>query len=667
MAFSQNVSAADDAVVFDTSPGSELHIVRGLSEVPDRNGVLALRGMELPKYTSGLLFTGSKYYKAGNRYWPFAFTPETTKQLKEDYDGVYLLLKLTDGQYLAIVPIQGRQAHTVIEVEDGVPHLVFAHLGKARLTGDFALCASAVDADPYAAGYRAWSLAMETNDYGRMRGEKDYFEAFKYLGWCSWEGFHKGITEEIILNVISGIGESGVPVTWVLLDDGHSAFSKGISPNEKFPNGYTKIKAAIDGSPVKWMGLWYSSLGVQKGGIEFPSDLGEFADYMTPQMGDGWRVAPKPTKEAMEKWWEYMLARGAGEADFVKIDFIKDIHNIYAGIQNSSHITEKREYSSVTQLCVWYREAMEEALNERGIGLMNCNGNNSPNLFFARYSNSTRCSEDYKVNRLPSAINHIYHSYHDVLWQGHIYWGDHDMFHSNDKFAGEIMAVTKAMSGGPVYLSDKPEEFEPNNIRPLCDRDGRLLRPVAPAIPSEDSLFLTPGEPALFKAFAPLSDGSVTVHVMNLREEEAELTTMIDAKDYAQGGGMVQPYLGLWEAPEEGLVVYDVLAGKGVKLDGAHEVALSKPLEHALLQLTPIDDGWALIGRADKYLCAAAGETLSCDEATLRIRLIESGPFVVYSANGAPRSSGIEFEYLGAGFYRASVEIGPERVIEITR
>ncbi len=659
---------AEDKIEVASSVGAGLEVLEGFSASPDSDGVLGVFELSLPEYVNGLLFTGSRFYKAGNRYFPVPFTPETAGVFKPDNDGVFLLLELKGGNYLAVVPCANELAHTVIEGEGGVFKLRLANLGSARLEGDVPLFAWGVDANAYAASYKAWAKAFEGNDYGRMRGQKEYHDIFKHLGWCSWESYHKNISEETILDTIRGIKTSGMPVKWVLLDDGHSARTGGVSPNEKFPNAYTKIRGAIDGDPVQWMGLWYSSLGVQRDGVKYPADFGEFSDYMIPQAGEGWGAVPKPTEEAMGKWWEYMFARGAEESDFLKVDFIKDIHNLYAGVVNGKPISDTYQYPSVTQLCVWYRKAMEEAIEERGLGLMNCNGNNWPNLFFARYSSVTRCSEDYKKNNLKSAINHIYHSYHDVLWQGQVYWGDHDMFHSNDEFAGEIMAVTKAMSGAPVYLSDKPEDFEPTNILPLCYEDGRLPRPLAPAVVSSDSLFFEPGVGGLYKAFAPLNDGSVAIHVMNLSDGEQRIRGNVKRSDYIQAGGMIQPWAGRWKMPEEGLVVYDVLAGTGSKFGGKHKVELNKPLAHRLLQLSPIRDGWAFIGRTDKYLCAATGRVLSSTESEFRIELEETGPFAIYSAKGVPQAKGIVFHAIGDGLYKAEIPIGDlKRKIVITR
>ena len=46
-----------------------------------------------------------------------------------------------------------------------------------------------------------------------------------------------------------------------------------------------------------------------------------------------------------------------------------------------------------------------------------------------------------------------------------------------------IRDSSKAISGGPVYLSDAPGDFIKENIFPLIDKQGKLFRPEAPAVP----------------------------------------------------------------------------------------------------------------------------------------------------------------------------------------
>ena len=87
-----------------------------------------------------------------------------------------------------------------------------------------------------------------------------------------------------------------------------------------------------------------------------------------------------------------------------------------------------------------------------------------------------------------------------------------------------------------------------------------------------------------------------------------------------------------------------------------------------LLQLSPIVDGWSIIGRTDKYLSAAAVEVLARDKNTLKLKLHEAGPFAVYSKDGAPQAKGATFVDAGNGLYKANLPVGqPGKVLDITR
>jgi raffinose synthase len=45
------------------------------------------------------------------------------------------------------------------------------------------------------------------------------------------------------------------------------------------------------------------------------------------------------------------------------------------------------------------------------------------------------------------------------------------------------------ISGGPVYVSDKPSRHDPSLLARLALSDGRLLQPLLPGRPCSDSLF----------------------------------------------------------------------------------------------------------------------------------------------------------------------------------
>jgi hypothetical protein len=220
-----------------------------------------------------------------------------------------------------------------------------------------------------------------------------------------------------------------------------------------------------------------------------------------------------------------------------------------------------------------------------------------------------------------------------------------------------MMAVSKALSGAPVYLSDDPKQFVVEYVKPLCLSDGELLRPLAPAVPLADSVFCDGlSESAAYRAIAPLANGCAAVAVYNLRRGQQSTTIAggVSAADYAQASAMLQPYPGSWKIPSEGLVVFDFQEGKGRRLDEPYRFEI-KGFNDRLLLVCPISQGWAVVGRADKYLAPAAVQRVSGTPDRLEVSLVESGPLVIWTAGGEPQAEGVKFVALGNGFWKVDL------------
>jgi hypothetical protein len=231
-----------------------------------------------------------------------------------------------------------------------------------------------------------------------------------------------------------------------------------------------------------------------------------------------------------------------------------------------------------------------------------------------------------------------------------------------------MMAVSKAMSGGPVYLSDRYSQLVPTNIGPLCYEDGLLLRPLAPACPLGEDLFRSMDEQRLYRVMAPLANKTAAFVLYNLQGDttsgKPELSGTITCEDYTSAPAMIQPYPGKWPIPTEGLIVYDHYDRKAEKLKKEYSVTI-RGFGDRLLQVSPILHGWSVIGRIDKYLSAAAVEIISCSDEQLKLRLHEAGPFAIWLENGTPKAKGIDFVEKENGLYESSMAIEKKPVIII--
>lgn len=83
------------------------------------------------------------------------------------------------------------------------------------------------------------------------------------------------------------------------------------------------------------------------------------------------------------------------------------------------------------------------------------------------------------------------HCSYNSLWQGQFIQPDWDMFQS-DHICAEFHAGSRAICGGPVYVSDKVGHHNFDLLRKLVLPDGTILRCQHYALPTRDCLFENP-------------------------------------------------------------------------------------------------------------------------------------------------------------------------------
>jgi len=673
-----NKQPVTEKIDFAKLKHSGVKILDNYSGEPNKFGILKRYELVLPEFSHGCYFSGDHHPEVAwpdgaNRIQPWLF--DGLEELcSEDYvrrpsnyprvrEGMFLLLELKTGEYLAIVPICGPSTMAWLYAsEDGRMILNFGTLGTKTVTCDAPLLSWYYSYDAYTACRMAWALAITCKPAAgstNFRSNKNYPEVFKYLGWCSWEQYKWHISEKVLMDVVKKIEASGLPIRYLLVDDGHLDADehrklKSFNPDkDKFPNGWVPLLAMRKDDKIKWMGLWNTLSGYWET-ISPQNNFGK--DINEHLVSVDWTNAlvPRNNIEAARIFYDaHFGAVKKHGFDFVKIDC--QARNIawYIGTDNAVEATNNN------------LQALESAVKNNVDGIINCMAHNLACVFNTKYSAVIRSSIDYKLGKEARGKSHLLQSYSNTLWIGQTVWGDHDMFHSSDHFAGRIMAVSKAMSGGPVYLSDNPKDFIAEYIRPLCYEDGQLLRPLAPAVPLPDSIFIAPMRQAkAYRVIAPLAGAAAAIVSYNLHHPTSEtpIQSSVTKEDYIHAGGMIQPYQGKWKVPQEGLVVYDWYAGKAEKFGDKYTFEL-KGFSDRLLHLCPIQKGWAVIGRTDKYLSPAAVEVLSATNDELKLRLVESGPLAIWLAEGAPQAENVSFVDKANGLWKADIKTGCRNLV----
>lgn len=668
--------------------------------------------LKLPDFEQAL------YFAPPASHWPVGcsrlhtYVTEDLTNLPEG--GCFALLKTGKG-FLGLLPLALKDSYGWLRPNDKSDKnltLCIGNHGTEPLEGEKRVLAWATSDDPYQVFAETFRIAASIIPELELRERKSFPEPFFYLGWCSWEEYKKKINSDLLTQAIDRINAASIPVRYVLIDDGHqvpvdrdayfkrhaAAATAGeteqpsspdlpgsgtyvmrstVPDKEKFPDGFKPILDRRQARKISWLGLWFPFCGGMCG-IDLENNQTGIPNELLERNAYGGSL-PKDDKEPAEQFMS-MLLDGAKGFDFVKLDFMSFAIPFFCGAsqwQRALAQPERKPNPNPYRQAWRMNRALEDLLPEKKLDLMNCNDHAPYNFFNHNFSNTARCSGDYSKGNPVNARAHLFQSYANMPFFGQIVWGDHDMFHSCDELAGRMMAVSKALSGGPVYLSDAPENFVSEHIKPLCYEDGLIPRPLAPAVPLPESLFLEYSTAGVsmeydeanhrpYRVIAPLANGAAAVAAYHLSDSDELIAAQVKPDDYRFHTAMMQPYPGPADPPEEGLVVWDWYAGKAQRLEDDYRFQLEK-LNDRLLLLLPIMNGWAVAGRFDKYLGPAAIEILENKNNRLRLRMHESGPLAVWLRNGTPTAleKNQEFANLGNGLFLLDLPTGTQNY-EIT-
>lgn len=604
---------------------------------PDSDGIVQKFDVSLPAYVSGYFFADYNYWPANdNRLYPWFFKDSLATLFSENFikiptlkkpdrSGSMMILKLKSGKLLTLFLLASQNAVSRLYVNNANKLTIeILTLGTEKLTGEIPVISWAESDNLYHACYQSWDLAASLPQLKEMTGRREnkvYPVMFNYLGWCSWENYKANINEKKLTEAFDNIERSTVPVRWLLIDDGHQdainreLISFGTNP-DKFPNGWNFLNDRKGTGKIKWTGLWHAFNGHWKG-LNENYNLKNIETIKTKSA-----LVVKNDALNAQKFYDLMVGTVAKDGfDFLKIDVQTRSLEKYTGTQNAVSATN------------YMTTALENACRKNNLGLINCMAMNAVNLFNKPFSSVMRVSQDYVHGNLGKARSHIFQSYASTLWLGYTVYPDHDMFHSSDSISGKLMAVSKAMSFAPIYLSDEPTKINAANVLPLCYSDGELLKPLAPAVPTQSSFFKNIfSEANPFLVVAPLANHSAAVVAYNLTEPELIVNGKVTTEDYKDASAMILPYKGEWSLPAEGLYVYNSYDKKGSLMNDGIPFSIPK-YGDKLYIIVPVKDGWAVIGNIDKFLSPVAVSDINCTKNNLQLTVKEAGKYLIYSKN----------------------------------
>ncbi len=400
--------------------------------------------------------------------------------------------------------------------------------GLKRMTGTF-LTVSASD-DPY--------VAIDNNfkDARAMGGirvplknerpvTKDKFSGF---GWCSWNVFEQQVTSQKVYSKLEELVSLGIPVEWVLIDDGWMPYTedqKLISFREnaeKFPEGMKAFVAKVKSYGVKYVGLWHTINSYWYGIAEGTPAFEEQKDRLEKLKSGDWAPSldPKVGAEYWDSWYGYLADCGV---DFVKIDSQSSYAEAVAGKEKSTREIMLDVHGYIEAAATKYF----------GGDILNCMGMDINNTLSRPSSLIARNGEDFwPVNHprehfIYQLRQNVYNSvYHDKL-----YLCDYDMWWSTDATA-PMTAVLRSISGSINFISDRAEGFNKELIMKTLDEDGKALFCDNACYPTIDCLYKGCGT-AILKVWNKSGDcfGAAAFNMGDEKEKDALRLSTISGID----------------------------------------------------------------------------------------------------------------------------------------
>lgn len=134
-------------------------------------------------------------------------------------------------------------------------------------------------------------------------------------------------------------------------------------------------------------------------------------------------------------------------------------------------------------------------------------------------SGLSRNSDDFFPERPRGFVKHLVQNVYNALWHGQMFHCDFDMWWSSHESAVQS-GVLRAISGSPIYVSDRIGGSDPAHILPTVTDDGRVMLCDGPAMPTRDCLYTDCREQARLQKVWNRSGENFALAAFNLLEEE---------------------------------------------------------------------------------------------------------------------------------------------------
>jgi len=510
------------------------------------------------------------------------------------------------NHYYYLLPVVGPVFKTDIEGAEEGFHLSISSFDGGRNRCETPIFVLSRGENPFELAKQTSKRLIEVSSNTRTIEDKQYPDRLDYLGWCSWDAFYQKVNEEGILNKVKEFKVKQLPVKWIMIDDGWSQINEerleGFEPDqEKFPHGFKDLTNKLKNHfGIDSVGVWHTLAGYW-GGIHPNSSL---ANDMAPNLlrTTSDKLIPYPDKGRgyafWDAWHSYLQQQGI---DFVKVDGQSAINNFLMGQMSIGEASAETHKALEASVGIHFNHCV-----------INCMGMASENIWNRPISAVSRSSDDFVPEDENGFAEHALQNVYNSFYQGEIYWGDWDMFWTVHKDANRH-ALLRALSGGPIYTSDRVDQTDASILWPLILKNGRILRCDQPGRPTRDTLMMNPVEEQKPLKVWNTSNGIGLLGVFNLSQE-----TVTGTVSPANIEGMAA----------EKYYIYDYFNQKVSLLHHNESIQISQERnDYTFYLVIPKDHVIKPLGLIDKYVAPATFTTQYTTNDKVVVSLKEGGMF----------------------------------------
>ena len=562
-------------------------------------------GLELPGFSRALACAMADEWWTAPHFLKVPEPPPLTQ---------FFLWQCVDGSYGVIVPLVGDDTTTYVSSGSTGMELRISTLDEGRLRARGPVMLAAFGRDPYTLVERAYAAALQhVGGTAKLRTQKRYPECFEYLGWCTWDAFYRDVDSTKVRQQLQHFRTLGLPVGFLLIDDGwypmrESRMTDTRTDLSKFPGGLEPLlKAAKTEFSVPYVGVWQAMTGYWSGIDPEHTLAPAYHPHLLTHRGG--QVAPAMSPGGAFEFWNLWHAELASlGADFVKIDGQGAIH---------------RYSKNVTTISAAARDAQRGLQASVGAhfngNMINCMSMSQELAWNFSMSNVTRSSNDYMINGDESdPSGHACSNAYNSLWLSQLSWCDWDMFRT-DQASAEFQAMLRAISGGPIYVSDGVGVTRPEKLFPLILSSGRVLRCDRVGLPTADCLLRNPQTEAIPLKIMNAAGSAGVLALFNVQQSRDVLRATVSPTDL--------PWL---EGASFAVWHHGAQAGQLLGPSEQHTIDVLHGTPE-LFVLQPVVLGFAAIGLVHKLISPKTIRKVSHGVDEVLVWLEEGGTFVAYS------------------------------------